>query len=148
MCVVSVVLKYIPGQGRLTWNLNILLVFVLFLEKCTNQSWNPHECFIPCVSAASTPAPHQSCSSDCPPSQASDPPTDHSPVDPEGNASSSSAKEEQSVSADSRGVTSQSIKSRGFDLTAARRDATIYYCHMDDVLSTTSHVITPGVSCD
>lgn len=48
--------------------------------------------------AASTPAPQQSSSSDCPPSQASDPPTDHSPVDPEGN-SSNAKEEEQSVSA-------------------------------------------------
>lgn len=69
-------------------------------------------CFILCVFAASPPAPHQSCSSDCPPSQASDPPTDHSHVDPEGNPSSS-AKEEQSVSTTNRGVTSSSIKSHG-----------------------------------
>lgn len=48
--------------------------------------------------AASTPAPQQSSSSDCPPSQASDPPTDHSPVDPEGN-SSNAKEEDQSVSA-------------------------------------------------
>ncbi|KAF7666426.1 hypothetical protein LDENG_00106190 [Lucifuga dentata] len=46
----------------------------------------------PSTESPSTPAPQQS-----PPSQVSDPPTDHSPVDPEGN--SSNAKEEQSVSA-------------------------------------------------
>ncbi|XP_072220148.1 DAB adaptor protein 1b isoform X2 [Leuresthes tenuis] len=45
----------------------------------------------PSTESPSTPAPQQSSSSDCPPSQASDPPTDHSPVEPEGNA-----KEEQS----------------------------------------------------
>ncbi|XP_070774943.1 uncharacterized protein [Enoplosus armatus] len=48
----------------------------------------------PSTESPSTPAPQQSSSSDCPPSQASDPPTDHSPVDPEGN--SSNTKEEQS----------------------------------------------------
>ncbi|XP_039869957.1 complement component C8 beta chain-like [Simochromis diagramma] len=48
----------------------------------------------PSTESPSTPAPQQSSSSDCPPSQGSDPPTDHSPVDPEGN--SSNAKEEQS----------------------------------------------------
>uniref|UniRef100_A0A3Q2ZYB7 DAB adaptor protein 1b n=1 Tax=Kryptolebias marmoratus TaxID=37003 RepID=A0A3Q2ZYB7_KRYMA len=48
----------------------------------------------PSTESPSTPAPQQSSSSDCPPSQASDPPTDHSPVDPEGNPSN--AKEEQS----------------------------------------------------
>ncbi|XP_076601152.1 complement component C8 beta chain [Chaetodon auriga] len=47
----------------------------------------------PSTESPSTPAPQQSSSSDCPPSQASDPPTDHSPVDPEGN--SSNAKEEE-----------------------------------------------------
>ncbi|KAG7227295.1 hypothetical protein INR49_000299 [Caranx melampygus] len=57
----------------------------------------------PSTESPSTPAPHQSCSSDCPPSQASDPPTDHSPVDPEGNPSSS-AKEEQSGSDVARSV--------------------------------------------
>nr|XP_020474028.1 disabled homolog 1-like isoform X2 [Monopterus albus] len=46
------------------------------------------------LSPASTPAPHQSSSSDCLPSQASDTPTDPSPVDPEG--SSSNTREEQS----------------------------------------------------
>ncbi|KAI3375213.1 hypothetical protein L3Q82_021718, partial [Scortum barcoo] len=56
----------------------------------------------PSTESPSTPAPQQSSSSDCPPSQASDPPTDHSPVDPEGN--SSSAKEEQSGSAVARSV--------------------------------------------
>lgn len=55
-------------------------------------------------SLASTPAPQQSSSSDCPPSQGSDPPTDHSPVDPEGN--SSNAKEEQSVRTAPLGVMS------------------------------------------
>ncbi|KAM9718653.1 DAB adaptor protein 1b isoform 5-T6 [Menidia menidia] len=43
----------------------------------------------PSTESPSTPAPQQSSSSDCPPSQASDPPTDHSPLDPE-------AKEDQS----------------------------------------------------
>ncbi|XP_063317494.1 DAB adaptor protein 1b isoform X2 [Pelmatolapia mariae] len=51
----------------------------------------------PSTESPSTPAPQQNSSSDCPPSQGSDPPTDHSPVDPEGN--SSNAKEEQSGSA-------------------------------------------------
>ncbi|XP_058486696.1 DAB adaptor protein 1b isoform X2 [Solea solea] len=41
----------------------------------------------PSTESPSTPAPQQSCSSDCPPSQASDPPTDHSPTDPEDNPS-------------------------------------------------------------
>ncbi|XP_034071133.1 DAB adaptor protein 1b isoform X7 [Gymnodraco acuticeps] len=50
----------------------------------------------PSTESPSTPAPHQSSSSDCPASQASDPPTDHSPVDPEGACSN--AKEEQSGS--------------------------------------------------
>ncbi|XP_070700886.1 complement component C8 beta chain [Pempheris klunzingeri] len=50
----------------------------------------------PSTESPSTPAPQQSSSSDCPPSQASDPPTDHSPVEPEGN--SSTVKEEQSGS--------------------------------------------------
>ncbi|XP_078029278.1 disabled homolog 1 isoform X2 [Epinephelus lanceolatus] len=50
----------------------------------------------PSTESPSTPAPQQSSSSDCPPSQASDPATDLSPVDPEGNASN--AKEEQSGS--------------------------------------------------
>ncbi|XP_026229600.1 disabled homolog 1b isoform X2 [Anabas testudineus] len=54
----------------------------------------------PSTESPSTPAPQQSSSSDCPPSQASDPPTDHSPVDPEG--SSSNAREEQSGSAVAR----------------------------------------------
>ncbi|XP_044075172.1 complement component C8 beta chain-like [Siniperca chuatsi] len=56
----------------------------------------------PSTESPSTPAPQQSSSSDCPPSQASDPPTDHSPVDPEGN--SSNAKEEQSGSAVARSI--------------------------------------------
>uniref|UniRef100_A0A1A7W7V1 Disabled homolog 1b n=1 Tax=Iconisemion striatum TaxID=60296 RepID=A0A1A7W7V1_9TELE len=58
----------------------------------------------PSTESPSTPAPQQSSSSDCPPSQASDPPTDHSPVDQEtkqdqsgcvavGSASSSEAAE-------------------------------------------------------
>ncbi|KAG8013954.1 Complement component C8 beta chain, partial [Nibea albiflora] len=50
----------------------------------------------PSTESPSTPAPQQSSSSDCPPSQASDPPTDHSPVDPEG-ISSSTREEEQSL---------------------------------------------------
>nr|XP_019955620.1 PREDICTED: disabled homolog 1-like isoform X2 [Paralichthys olivaceus] len=41
----------------------------------------------PSTESPSTPAPQRSCSSDCPPSQASDPPTDHSPVVLEDNAS-------------------------------------------------------------
>ncbi|XP_039672126.1 complement component C8 beta chain-like [Perca fluviatilis] len=49
----------------------------------------------PSTESPSTPAPQQSSSSDCPPSQASDPPTDHSPVDPVGNCSN--VKEEQST---------------------------------------------------
>ncbi|XP_022610731.1 disabled homolog 1-like [Seriola dumerili] len=56
----------------------------------------------PSTESPSTPAPHQSCSSDCPPPQASDPPTDHSPVDPEGSASND--KEEQSGSDVARSV--------------------------------------------
>uniref|UniRef100_A0A3Q3M5L1 DAB adaptor protein 1b n=1 Tax=Labrus bergylta TaxID=56723 RepID=A0A3Q3M5L1_9LABR len=56
----------------------------------------------PSTESPSTPAPQQSSSSDCPPSQASDPPTDHSPVDPEGN--SSNAKEEQSDSSVARSI--------------------------------------------
>lgn len=48
--------------------------------------------------AASTPAPQQSSSSsECPTSQASDPPTDHSPLDPEGT--SHVKEEDQSVRA-------------------------------------------------
>ncbi|KAM4728399.1 DAB adaptor protein 1b isoform 2-T3 [Anableps anableps] len=50
----------------------------------------------PSTESPSTPAPQQSSSSDCPPSQGSDPPTDHSPVDPEGHPSN--AREEQSGS--------------------------------------------------
>ncbi|KAM7378944.1 hypothetical protein PAMP_004532 [Pampus punctatissimus] len=56
----------------------------------------------PSTESPSTPAPQQSSSSDCPPSQASDLPTDHSPVDPEGNFSN--AKEEQSGSAVARSL--------------------------------------------
>ncbi|XP_027875376.1 disabled homolog 1-like isoform X2 [Xiphophorus couchianus] len=48
----------------------------------------------PSTESPSTPAPQQSSSSDCPPSQGSDPPTDHSPVDPEGHPSNT--REEQS----------------------------------------------------
>uniref|UniRef100_A0A8D3AHT6 Complement component C8 beta chain n=1 Tax=Scophthalmus maximus TaxID=52904 RepID=A0A8D3AHT6_SCOMX len=55
----------------------------------------------------------QSCSSDCPPSQASDAPTDQSPVDQEDNPSD--AKEEQSVSAISSGRIPV-VKFHGFDL--------------------------------
>ncbi|XP_035993850.1 disabled homolog 1 isoform X1 [Fundulus heteroclitus] len=54
----------------------------------------------PSTESPSTPAPQQSSSSDCPPSQGSDPPTDHSPVDPEGPPSD--AREEQSGSAAAR----------------------------------------------
>lgn len=55
--------------------------------------------------AASTPAPHQSSSSssECPTSQASDPPTDHSPLDPEGT--SNVKEEDQSVRASCPGAT-------------------------------------------
>ncbi|XP_013869273.1 disabled homolog 1 [Austrofundulus limnaeus] len=56
----------------------------------------------PSTESPSTPAPQQSSSSDCAPSQASDPSTDHSPVDPEGNPGN--AKEEQSVCDDSRTI--------------------------------------------
>ncbi|XP_049453247.1 DAB adaptor protein 1b isoform X2 [Epinephelus fuscoguttatus] len=56
----------------------------------------------PSTESPSTPAPQQSSSSDCPPSQASDPATDLSPVDPEGNASN--AKEEQSGSVVARSI--------------------------------------------
>ncbi|XP_074506642.1 DAB adaptor protein 1b isoform X1 [Sebastes fasciatus] len=56
----------------------------------------------PSTESPSTPAPQQSSSSDCPPSQASDPPTDHSPVDPEGACSN--AKEEQSGSVVARSI--------------------------------------------
>ncbi|XP_038574493.1 disabled homolog 1-like isoform X2 [Micropterus salmoides] len=55
----------------------------------------------PSTESPSTPAPQQSSSSDCPPSQASDPPTDQSPVDPMG---SSNAKEEQSGSVVARSI--------------------------------------------
>ncbi|XP_032420565.1 disabled homolog 1-like isoform X1 [Xiphophorus hellerii] len=48
----------------------------------------------PSTESPSTPAPQQSSSSDCPPSQGSDPPTDHSPVDPE--EPPSNTREEQS----------------------------------------------------
>ncbi|XP_055359757.1 disabled homolog 1 isoform X2 [Betta splendens] len=53
----------------------------------------------PSTESPSTPAPQRSSSSDCPPSQASDPPTDHSPVDPEASSSSSGVKEEETGSA-------------------------------------------------
>ncbi|XP_029931122.1 DAB adaptor protein 1b isoform X2 [Myripristis murdjan] len=56
----------------------------------------------PSSDSPSTPAPQQSSSSDCPPSQASDPPTDHSPIDPEGNPNN--AKEEQSASVGARSL--------------------------------------------
>ncbi|XP_070830207.1 complement component C8 beta chain-like [Chaetodon trifascialis] len=69
----------------------------------------------PSTESPSTPAPQQSSSSDCPPSQASDPPTDHSPVDPEGN-SSNAKEEEQSVSAVSQGLIPED-EIHGFDLT-------------------------------
>ncbi|XP_030259262.1 DAB adaptor protein 1b isoform X3 [Sparus aurata] len=57
----------------------------------------------PSTESPSTPAPQQSSSSDCPPSQASDPPTDHLPVDPEGS-SSNAREEEQSGSAAARSI--------------------------------------------
>ncbi|XP_027141723.1 disabled homolog 1 isoform X2 [Larimichthys crocea] len=57
----------------------------------------------PSTESPSTPAPQQSSSSDCPPSQASDPPTDHSPVDPEG-ISSNTREEEQSGSVVARSI--------------------------------------------
>ncbi|XP_036940583.1 disabled homolog 1-like isoform X2 [Acanthopagrus latus] len=57
----------------------------------------------PSTESPSTPAPQQSSSSDCPPSQASDPPTDHSPVDPEGS-SGNAREEEQSGSAVARSI--------------------------------------------
>ncbi|XP_030016412.1 disabled homolog 1-like isoform X2 [Sphaeramia orbicularis] len=56
----------------------------------------------PSTESPSTPAPQQSSSSDCPPSHTSDPPTDHSPVEPEGNPTN--AKEEQSGSAAARSM--------------------------------------------
>ncbi|XP_062260559.1 DAB adaptor protein 1b [Platichthys flesus] len=59
----------------------------------------------PSTESPSTPATQRSCSSDCPPSQASDPPTDHSPVDLEDNAGN--ANEEQSGSAVARSVSPQ-----------------------------------------
>ncbi|XP_074544709.1 complement component C8 beta chain [Halichoeres trimaculatus] len=62
----------------------------------------------PSTESPSTPAPQQSSSSDCPPSQASDPPTDHSPVDPEGN--SSNAREEQSGSAVVRSISPMPVE--------------------------------------
>ncbi|XP_068461036.1 DAB adaptor protein 1b isoform X2 [Clinocottus analis] len=56
----------------------------------------------PSTESPSTPAPQQSSSSDCPASQASDPPTDPSPVDLEGNCSN--AKEEQSGCGGARSI--------------------------------------------
>lgn len=57
----------------------------------------PFYTLLPPLCAASTPAPRQSSSSsECPTSQASDPPTDHSPIDPEGT--SNPRGEEKSVS--------------------------------------------------
>nr|XP_046264553.1 complement component C8 beta chain-like [Scatophagus argus] len=52
----------------------------------------------PSTESPSTPAPQQSSSSDCPPSQASDPPTDHSPVDLEGNAKEEGSAVARSIS--------------------------------------------------
>ncbi|XP_067109080.1 complement component C8 beta chain-like [Osmerus mordax] len=49
----------------------------------------------PSSDSPSTPAPLQSSSSDCPPSQTSDPPTDLSPIDAETHASPSSIREEE-----------------------------------------------------
>uniref|UniRef100_H3CR05 DAB adaptor protein 1b n=1 Tax=Tetraodon nigroviridis TaxID=99883 RepID=H3CR05_TETNG len=55
----------------------------------------------PSTESPSTPAPQQSSSSsECPTSQASDPPTDHSPVDPEGT---SNVKEEEQSDAPCQG---------------------------------------------
>lgn len=63
----------------------------------------PLSAFLSPLRAASTPAPQQSSSSsECPTSQASDPPTDHSPVDPEGT--SNVKEEEQSVRATASGA--------------------------------------------
>lgn len=63
----------------------------------------PFYTLLPPLYAASTPAPRQSSSSsECPTSQAaSDPPTDHSPIDPEGT--SNAREEEKLVSAASSG---------------------------------------------
>ncbi|XP_075953999.1 DAB adaptor protein 1b [Anarhichas minor] len=68
----------------------------------SRMTMSPGTSTSPSTESPSTPAPQQSSSSDCPPSQASDPPTDHSPVDPEGNCSS--AKEEQSGSGVARSI--------------------------------------------
>lgn len=103
--------------------------------------------FLSLLFAASTPAPQQSSSSDCPPSQASDPPTDHSPVDPEGSSSNAKGEEQQVSAVPLCHIPVDRI--HGFDLTTAWHDAIIYYCHMDDLLSSKSHVITRGkMSCD
>ncbi|KAM3604806.1 uncharacterized protein V6R79_016402 [Siganus canaliculatus] len=58
----------------------------------------------PSTESPSTPAPQQSSSSDCPPSQASDLPTDHSPVDPEGNSSNTKEEEQQPDSVVTRSI--------------------------------------------
>lgn len=107
--------------------------------------WNPAECFFSSLFAASTPAPQQSSSSDCPPSQASDPPTDHLPVDPEGS-SSNAREEEQSVRPR---VASQVDNIHGSDLTNDWHDAIIHYRRTGDLLLTKSRVIAAGrMSCD
>ncbi|KAA8587406.1 hypothetical protein FQN60_016268 [Etheostoma spectabile] len=56
----------------------------------------------PSTESPSTPAPQQSLSSDCPPSKASDPPTDHSPGEPVGDGSN--VKEGQSGSVVARSI--------------------------------------------
>ncbi|XP_029381038.1 DAB adaptor protein 1b isoform X2 [Echeneis naucrates] len=68
----------------------------------SRMTLSPGSSSSPSTESPSTPAPQRSCSSDCPPSQASDPPTDHSPVDPEGNADNT--KEEQTGSDVARSV--------------------------------------------
>lgn len=79
-------------------------------RKSSDPAWLPHlgpyplqfYALLPPLCAASTPAPQQSSSSsECPTSQVSDPPADHSPIDPEGT--SNVKEEEQSVSATSSG---------------------------------------------
>ncbi|KAM8849573.1 DAB adaptor protein 1b isoform 2-T8 [Spinachia spinachia] len=70
-------------------------------ESCSDldlskMTLSPGTSTSPSSESPSTPAPQQSSSSDCPPSLASDAPTDHSPVDAEGNCSNT--KEEQSGS--------------------------------------------------
>ncbi|XP_041848139.1 complement component C8 beta chain-like [Melanotaenia boesemani] len=77
----------------------------------------------PSTESPSTPAPQQSSSSDCPPSQASDPPTDHSPVDPEGN-SSNAKEEEQPESAAGRSVSPEpSRAAEPVDETCSQEDS-------------------------